>query len=107
MAPRAMPDPNAVNTSAEKTMGDDTSFETQLIHAGPAPDPAYGAVVPPIYLSSTYQQRAVGVHQGYDYSRTANPTPPPWRPPWPPWKAGSEVWPMPQGWRPSARSCAC
>lgn len=55
-------------------MGDDTSFETQLIHAGPAPDPAYGAVVPPIYLSSTYQQRAVGEHQGFDYSRTANPT---------------------------------
>jgi len=55
-------------------MGDDTSFETQLIHSGPAPDPAYGAVVPPIYLSSTYQQRAVGEHQGYDYSRTANPT---------------------------------
>ena len=55
-------------------MGDDTSFETQLIHAGPTPDPAYGAVVPPIYLSSTYQQRAVGEHRGYDYSRTANPT---------------------------------
>jgi len=55
-------------------MGDDNSFETQLIHAGPTPDPAYGAVVPPIYLSSTYQQRAVGEHRGYDYSRTANPT---------------------------------
>src|SRR3989304_2832567 len=55
-------------------MDDDNSFETQLIHAGPAPDPAYGAVVPPIYLSSTYQQRAVGEHQGFDYSRTANPT---------------------------------
>src|SRR3989304_8165354 len=55
-------------------MEDQTSFETQLIHAGPVPDPAYGAVVPPIYLSSTYQQRAVGEHRGYDYSRTANPT---------------------------------
>jgi len=55
-------------------MEDQTSFETQLIHAGPPPDPAYGAVVPPIYLSSTYQQRAVGEHRGYDYSRTANPT---------------------------------
>jgi len=55
-------------------MEDQTSFETQLIHAGPAPDPAYGAVVSPIYLSSTFQQRAVGEHQGYDYSRTANPT---------------------------------
>jgi cystathionine beta-lyase/cystathionine gamma-synthase len=55
-------------------MDDNLTFETQLIHGGPAPDPAFGAVVPPIYLSSTYQQRAVGVHQGYDYSRTANPT---------------------------------
>ncbi|HEX9676663.1 MAG TPA: cystathionine gamma-synthase [Anaerolineales bacterium] len=55
-------------------MEDQTSFETQLIHAGPVPDPAFGAVVPPIYLSSTYQQRAVGEHRGYDYSRTANPT---------------------------------
>jgi len=55
-------------------MGDDTSFETQLIHSGPVPDPAYGAVVTPVYLSSTYQQSAVGEHRGYDYSRTANPT---------------------------------
>jgi cystathionine beta-lyase/cystathionine gamma-synthase len=55
-------------------MGKSDSFETKLIHAGPTPDPAYGAVVPPIYLSSTFQQRAVGEHQGYDYSRTANPT---------------------------------
>lgn len=49
-------------------------FETRAIHAGQEPDPATGAVIIPIYQTSTYAQRAVGQHQGYDYSRTANPT---------------------------------
>ncbi len=49
-------------------------FETRAIHEGQAPDPATGAVIPPIYQTSTYAQSAPGVHKGYDYSRTANPT---------------------------------
>ncbi len=49
-------------------------FDTRAIHAGQAPDPATGAVVRPIYATSTYAQRAVGEHQGYEYSRSANPT---------------------------------
>lgn len=49
-------------------------FETLAIHAGQPPDPATGAVVPPIYQTSTYAQEEVGVHKGYEYSRTANPT---------------------------------
>jgi cystathionine gamma-synthase len=50
-------------------------FETLAIHAGQEPDPATGAVVPPIYQTSTYAQDAVGQpRQGYEYSRTANPT---------------------------------
>jgi cystathionine beta-lyase/cystathionine gamma-synthase len=49
-------------------------FATRAIHVGQAPDPATGAVIVPIYQTSTYAQSEVGVHKGYDYSRTANPT---------------------------------
>jgi len=49
-------------------------FETIAIHAGQNPDPATGAVVVPIYATSTYVQDAPGVHKGYEYSRTDNPT---------------------------------
>lgn len=49
-------------------------FETRAIHAGQAPDPGTGAVVPPIVLASTFAQSAVGEHQGYEYSRSGNPT---------------------------------
>src|SRR5438874_636081 len=50
-------------------------FETLAIHAGQEPDPRTGAVVPPIYQTSTYAQDAVGAPRlGYEYSRTANPT---------------------------------
>ena len=49
-------------------------FETRAIHVGQEPDPATGAIVTPIYQTSTFVQEAVGVHKGYDYSRVANPT---------------------------------
>jgi cystathionine gamma-synthase len=49
-------------------------FETRAIHDGQAPDPATGAIITPIYQTSTYVQEAVGQHKGYDYSRVANPT---------------------------------
>ena len=49
-------------------------FETIAIHAGQGPDPATGAAVVPIYATSTYVQAAPGVHKGYEYSRTDNPT---------------------------------
>jgi cystathionine beta-lyase/cystathionine gamma-synthase len=49
-------------------------FETRAIHAGQEPDPATGAVITPIYQTSTYVQEEVGVHKGYDYSRVSNPT---------------------------------
>jgi cystathionine beta-lyase/cystathionine gamma-synthase len=49
-------------------------FETRAIHVGQDPDPATGAVITPIYQTSTYVQEAVGVNKGYDYSRTVNPT---------------------------------
>ena len=49
-------------------------FSTKAIHAGQGADPATGATIVPIYQTSTYTQAAVGVHKGFDYSRTANPT---------------------------------
>ncbi len=49
-------------------------FETRAIHVGQEPDPTTGAIITPIYQTSTYVQEAVGVHKGYDYSRVANPT---------------------------------
>jgi len=47
---------------------------TRALHVGQGPDPATGAVVPPIHLATTFRQSAVGVHQGYEYSRSGNPT---------------------------------
>lgn len=53
---------------------DTKHFDTRAIHAGQAPDPSTGAVMTPIYATSTYRQTSPGVHQGYEYSRTQNPT---------------------------------
>jgi cystathionine beta-lyase/cystathionine gamma-synthase len=50
------------------------SFATLALHAGAEPDPATGAILTPIYQSTTYVQEAVGVHKGYTYSRSGNPT---------------------------------
>ena len=47
---------------------------TRAIHAGQSPDPSTGAIMTPIYATSTYVQASPGVHQGYEYSRTQNPT---------------------------------
>ncbi|MFO1133579.1 MAG: PLP-dependent transferase, partial [Hyphomicrobiales bacterium] len=47
---------------------------TRAIHAGQSPDPSTGAVMTPIYATSTYAQKSPGVHQGYEYSRSHNPT---------------------------------
>ncbi len=49
-------------------------FGTRVIHAGQSPDPSTGAVMPPIYATSTYVQSSPGVHQGFEYSRSQNPT---------------------------------
>ncbi|HRF55694.1 MAG TPA: PLP-dependent transferase, partial [Aquimonas sp.] len=47
---------------------------TRAIHAGQSPDPSTGAVMTPIYATSTYVQRSPGEHQGFEYSRSHNPT---------------------------------
>ncbi len=49
-------------------------FATRTIHGGQSPDPSTGAIMPPIYATSTYVQSSPGEHQGYEYSRTQNPT---------------------------------
>src|SRR5580658_4299917 len=49
-------------------------FATRGIHAGQKPDPSTGAIMTPIYATSTYVQESPGVHKGYEYSRTQNPT---------------------------------
>ena len=50
------------------------AFATRAIHAGQSPDPSTGAIMPPIYATSTYVQESPGVHKGYEYSRSQNPT---------------------------------
>lgn len=67
------------NGSPQDNANADTSnpqygFETRAIHAGQEPDPTTGAVIVPIYQTSTYAQDALGKHKGYEYSRTGNPT---------------------------------
>lgn len=54
--------------------GERPQFATRVIHAGQMPDPLTGAVMPPIYVSSTYLQSSPGVHKGLDYGRSHNPT---------------------------------
>ena len=53
---------------------DEFGFETRAIHAGQRVDPTTGAIITPLYLTSTYAHSAPGVHQGYDYTRSGNPT---------------------------------
>src|SRR5215510_15910542 len=49
-------------------------FSTKCLHAGQEPDPATGAIITPIYQTSTYVQEALGQHKGFEYGRTQNPT---------------------------------
>ena len=55
-------------------MKDSLHFNSKTIHGGQTPDKAYGAVMPPIYQTSTYAQTTPGGHKGFEYSRTHNPT---------------------------------
>ena len=56
------------------TKSNQLDFSTRCVHAGQEPDPTTGAVMMPIYTTSTYVQQSPGVHKGYDYARTKNPT---------------------------------
>jgi len=55
-------------------LSDNAGFATRAIHAGQKPDPSTGAIMTPIYATSTYVQSSPGVHQGYEYARSQNPT---------------------------------
>ncbi len=55
-------------------MKDEMKFETKVIHVGGEPDPTTGAIMPPIYQTSTYVQSSPGEHKGYEYTRSHNPT---------------------------------
>lgn len=57
-----------------KKHNDNLGFATRAIHAGQSPDPTTGAIMTPVYLTSTYVQESPGVHKGWEYSRTHNPT---------------------------------
>jgi cystathionine gamma-lyase len=61
---------DAANASSAQRL----AFDTRVIHAGQAPDPSTGAIMPPIYATSTYVQQSPGVHKGLDYGRSHNPT---------------------------------
>jgi len=58
----------------KSAMSVDHKLATRVIHAGQHPDPSTGAIMTPIYTTSTYVQKSPGDHQGYEYSRTHNPT---------------------------------
>src|SRR5919201_1263559 len=55
-------------------LGRNARFNTICLHAGQEPDPSTGAIITPIYQTSTYVQDALGRHKGYEYARTQNPT---------------------------------
>jgi len=61
-------------STMSKSIKNRRGFTTRTIHAGQSPDPSTGAIMPPIYATSTYVQSSPGVHQGYEYSRSQNPT---------------------------------
>jgi len=60
--------------SHDESSRDKLAFGTRVIHAGQSPDPSTGAIMPPIYATSTYVQQSPGVHKGLDYGRSHNPT---------------------------------
>jgi len=62
------------SADAEAVLDPYAALATAALHAGTAPDPATGAILTPIYQSTTFVQKAVGVHKGFTYSRSANPT---------------------------------
>jgi cystathionine gamma-lyase len=59
---------------AKRPAAETLGFDTRAIHAGQEPDPSTGALMPPIYATSTYRQQSPGVHKGLDYGRSHNPT---------------------------------
>lgn len=63
-----------MTTPKNSPVTNEMGFDTRAIHAGQSPDPTTGAIMTPVYLTSTYVQESPGQHKGYEYSRTKNPT---------------------------------
>ena len=61
-------------SASSRSLKEKMKFSTRAIHAGQQPDPTTGAIMTPVYLTSTYVQESPGVHKGWDYSRSHNPT---------------------------------
>ena len=76
-------------------------FSTDAIHAGVRPDPSTGAVMTPIYQTSTYAYEGLGRGKGYDYARTINPTRSALEENLAVLEAAGRPMPSPPGWRPS------
>lgn len=79
MVPNITPENTENNGSSTDHLNDEWTtsqlgFGTRAIHVGQEPDPATGAVIPPISLSTTFKQTAIGIHKGYEYSRANNPS---------------------------------
>src|ERR1700754_4804554 len=72
--PGRNPSPSRAHMAKKKSAARPLGLGTRAIHAGQGPDPSTGAIMTPIYATSTYVQSSPGVHKGYEYSRTQNPT---------------------------------
>src|SRR5260221_6071050 len=74
MCPRTTTMDHSPAAGGRKPAANRRGFATRTIHAGQSPDPSTGAIMMPIYATSTYVQQSPGVHKGYEYSRSQNPT---------------------------------
>eukprot|EP00922_Rhytidocystis_sp_ex-Travisia-forbesii_P061335 GHVS01090928.1.p1 GENE.GHVS01090928.1~~GHVS01090928.1.p1 ORF type:complete len:491 (-),score=71.45 GHVS01090928.1:261-1733(-) len=68
------PSSDCSSTTPSPTSSSTMAFETMAIHCGQQPDPTTGAIIPPIYLTSTYEQQYPAQHKGFDYTRAGNPS---------------------------------
>nr|VUD29357.1 cystathionine gamma-lyase [Raoultella sp. NCTC 9187] len=82
------------------------NLNTLSVHGGTFND-AHGAVMPPIYATSTFAQPAPGQHTGYEYSRSGNPTATRWKRRLPNWRAAPAATPLLPGWRRFPRCLSC
>jgi hypothetical protein len=83
------------------------AFATRAVHGAGGPDPATGAVVPPISLATTFRQEAVGKHLGYEYSRSGNPTRAALERHLASLEEAEHGFASHRAWLPRTRSCAC
>jgi O-acetylhomoserine/O-acetylserine sulfhydrylase-like pyridoxal-dependent enzyme len=91
----------------EERSGADLHFATKAVHAGQHPDPTTGAIMTPVYQTSTYVQPELGRHTGYEYARTHNPTREALERNVAALEGGRTESPSPRGWRRPTRWRSC